>query len=347
MKFLTYISAVILLLSCSKDKLGPQCIDCNEQETETQATDIIIINEGTFNWNNGSISLYNPSSQTVSQNIFSQANNNIPLGDVVQSISQIGNKAYIVVNNSNKVEVVDIQNFNSTSTITGFNSPRYFLAVSTSKAYVTDLYSNSIQILDLNSNSISGSIPVPGWTEELLLHNDSVYVCDMTNDNLLIIDPTNNTLIDSIKVGESPNSLVIDQNNKIWIMCSGGINSSLPELIQFNPQNRTIENTFTFNNISESPGNLQINATGSQLYFLNSNVYDMNINSPTLPSAPLITSNGNTFYGIGVNPTSDEVYVSDAIDYVQSGIIFRYSSSGALIDQFNSGIIPKSFLFIQ
>ena len=58
-------------------------------------------------------------------------------------------------------------------------------------------------------------------------------------------------------------------------------------------------------------------------------------------------NNNNTFYALDINPINEEVYVSDAIDYVQNGIIFRYSSSGDLINQFNSGVIPGSFLFIE
>jgi YVTN family beta-propeller protein len=347
MKVIFYITILLLLLSCSKEEVGPQCVNCEDEITETKFADVLITNEGTFNWNNGSISLYKPSTQSISQNIFSQANNNLPIGDVVQSITQINNKAYIAVNNSNKVEVVDLNSFNSLATITGFTSPRYFLPIDNNKAYVTDLYSNSIQIVNLNSNSISGNIPTSGWTEELLLFNDSVYVCDMTNDNLLILDPSNNTLVDSIKVGESPNSIVIDQNDKIWILCSGGINSSTPKLIKFNPQTRSIESTFSFTNISESPSSLEINNDRNQLYYLNANVYKMSINNISLPSSPIISSNNNTYYGLGIDPINEDIYVSDAIDYVQNGIVFRYSSTGALIHQFNSGIIPGSFLFIK
>jgi hypothetical protein len=335
------------MAACSKDELGPQCLNCSTEETSTQLADVLIVNEGTFNWNNASISLYQPSNKTVQQNIFSQANNALPLGDVAQSISQLNNNAYLVINNSNKIQVVDIHSFEALTTITGFTSPRYFLPINTSKAYVTDLYANSIQIVDLNSNAITGNIPTNGWTEQLILHNDTVYACDMTHENLLIINPNNNLLIDSIKLGEDPNSLLRDKNNKIWILCSGGINSTLPQLIRFNPQNRTIEATFTFPSIANSPSSLKINAAGDCLYFLNSNVFKMNINETVLPSTPFISNNNNTFYSLGIDPIHEEVYVSDAIDYVQNGVIFRYASTGVLIDQFNCGIIPGSFLFIQ
>jgi YVTN family beta-propeller protein len=338
---------ILTFLSCSKEELGPQCISCETVESTASLTsDVIIINEGNFGSGSGSLSLYKSESNTVSNNRFFQANG-ATIGNVAQSAYQFNNKAYIVINNSNKIEVIDINNFTSLHTITGFNSPRSFLPINQNKAYVTDLYSNSIQVVNLNSNVVTGSIAVNGWTEDLIQHNDTVYVCDMTNDNLLIINPNNNTLVDSVKLGESPNSIVIDKDNIFWIMCSGGFASSSPKLIKFNPQSRTIDATFTFSNLSESPGNLKINSTGDQLYFINVNVYKMNIYESTLPSLPIITSSGNTFYEIGISPTNEEIYVSDAIDYIQDGVIFRYSSNGNIIHQFNAGVIPGDFLFIK
>ena len=346
--FILAISTLLLLFSCKKDKLGPQCISCEDNLVQNTAnTDVLIINEGNFGWGNSSLTLYNKANNQLTQNVYWQQNNNTALGDVAQSMTQFNGLGYIIVNNSSKIEVVRMDNFSSVATISGFNSPRYFLPINNNKAYVTDLYSNSIQIVNLINNSISGNIAVNGWTEELLQYNDSVYVCDMTNDQLLIINPLNDALIGSVSVGESPNSLVIDKNNKIWILCSGGISSTNPKLIRFNPANRTIEQTYVFPNISQSPNNLKINAASDVLYFLNDGVFQYGISDTTLPSTAIIPSNGNIFYGLGIDPTNNDIYVADAIDYVQNGVVFRYSSSGNLIHQFNAGIIPNGFLFIH
>lgn len=347
MRLVLFILLIISLLSCKKDDLGPQCINCSEDNIESETADVLILNEGNFGWGNGSISYYQPQTQVVSNNVCQQANNNVPLGDVVQSAYQFNNKIYVVANNSSKVEIINSSNFSSVATISGFNSPRYFLPLSLTKAYVTDLYSNSIQVVDLTSNTITGSISTNGWTEQLLLHGDTVYSCDMTNNNLLIINPTNNSLIDSVKLGVEPNSIVKDKNDKLWIMCGGGFQEDNAKLIRFNPQNRTIEATFIFSNINQSPSSLVMDNKKEHLYFLNSNVYRMDISATSLPSSVLINNNSNTFYGLGVDPVNEEIYVADAIDYVQSGIVFRYSANGSLIHQFNVGIIPGNFLFIE
>ena len=50
-------------------------------------------------------------------------------------------------------------------------------------------------------------------------------------------------------------------------------------------------------------------------------------------------------YGIGVNPRNGEIYVADAVDYAQAGVVRRYSDDGTLIDQFRVGINPNGFAF--
>ena len=339
---------MVLIFGCNKKEIGPQCLNCDETPiTKTASSDVLIINEGTFGWTNASITMYNKSNNIVNQNVFKNANNGAILGDVAQSFLQINDKGYIMVNNSNKVEVVNMNNFTSVATINGFNSPRYMLKINNNKSYVTDLYANSIQVVNLNSNTISGNISVSGWTEQLVLYNDTAYVCDMTNNTILIINTLTDALVDSIKVGVSPNSLVLDKNNKLWVMCSGGFNIENARLMEINPADRSIIQTFTFPNINHSPGSLTINNSKDNLYFINSSVYQMSISSNSLPSTPIVTNSGNVFYGLGIDPSNNDIYVADAIDYVQNGIVFRYSASGNLIHQFTAGIIPGNFWFIQ
>ncbi len=58
---------------------------------------------------------------------------------------------------------------------------------------------------------------------------------------------------------------------------------------------------------------------------------------------PFIKYKETMFYGLTVNPVNSEVYVADAIDYVQPGVILRYSPEGELLDEFKVGIIPGAF----
>jgi DNA-binding beta-propeller fold protein YncE len=96
---------------------------------------------------------------------------------------------------------------------------------------------------------------------------------------------------------------------------------------------------------------LAINPTGTILYLINNDVYRMEVTAAHVPVRPFIEaetgSNGRKhfLYGIGVNPHNGEIYVADAVDYSQSGVVYRYSESGTLLDKFRVGITPNGFAF--
>ena len=72
----------------------------------------------------------------------------------------------------------------------------------------------------------------------------------------------------------------------------------------------------------------------------------MSIDDNSLPISPFITSSGKNFYGLAIDKAKNEIYVSDAIDYIQKGKIYRFHSNGIEIDNFLVGIIPGDFLFL-
>jgi len=71
----------------------------------------------------------------------------------------------------------------------------------------------------------------------------------------------------------------------------------------------------------------------------------MAVNSDKLPDSPFVAAKNNLLYGLGIDPKTSEIYFSDAIDYSQKGIVYRYSGQGARIDSFKTGIIPGAFCF--
>ena len=88
---------------------------------------VFVVNEGSFGNANGSISFIDNEGNVIN-NIFSESNDGRLLGDVVQSMHVTNDKAFIVVNNSNKVEVVDVNSFESLYTIEDIILPRYLVS---------------------------------------------------------------------------------------------------------------------------------------------------------------------------------------------------------------------------
>ena len=90
---------------------------------------------------------------------------------------------------------------------------------------------------------------------------------------------------------------------------------------------------------------MELNSSKDTIYFINYGINKMAVDSKILPKSAFIQSDSKLFYSMGINPGNNEIYVSDAIDYTQDAIIYRYSQSGVLIDSFKVGINPSDFLF--
>ncbi|MEZ4827150.1 MAG: hypothetical protein R3C61_12865 [Bacteroidia bacterium] len=189
---LLFISAFIsaFIFSCKPE--GPQ--------PPSESGNVFILNEGNFLAGNASVDRFDPETKTLSSDVFFSQNQS-PLGDVLQSMTIIGDKGYLVVNNSKKIEVVSLADFSKIRTITDFASPRYLLPVSSSEAYVSDLFGGSVSVVNLSSGIIKGSIPIPGWTEEMLMTSGKVFICNLSREYVYVVDPETDTVTDSVNVG--------------------------------------------------------------------------------------------------------------------------------------------------
>lgn len=342
MKIITYILISISLIACIKDTPP---VPTNQQINITGTGGVYIINEGAFQFGNASVDYLDFSNGQVSSDVYTAANAT-PLGDVAQSYTVINNKGYIVVNNSGKIEVVNPLTFKSISTITGFLSPRYILPVSVNKAYVSDFKSNSIVIIDLNTNTKTGSIPCKGWTEEMVLLYGKAYVTNYFSNYLYVVNTATDVIEDSLAVSWGGNSMRIDKNGKLWLLCSGEkLKSIKGALYKINPITKQVELSLQFPNADDAPFKLNSNGTNDTLYYLNNNIYKMPINANSLPASAFVQQGSKSFYGLGVNPINGDVYAGDAIDYIQKGKVYIYKNNGTPITNFLTGYVPAYFYF--
>lgn len=79
------------------------------------------------------------------------------------------------------------------------------------------------------------------------------------------------------------------------------------------------------------------------IYFINKAVWRLPVTADKFPVKPFLPYNNTLYYGLTINPVNSEVYIADAIDYVQNGVVLRYSPDGELLDEFYVGIIPGAF----
>lgn len=336
-----------LLGGCMKWEYGLEEIFDNNGEG------LFITNEGNFQYGNASLSYYNPTTKTVENEVFYRANA-MKLGDVAQSMTIHNNMGWIVVNNSHVVFAIDTQTFKETGRITNLTSPRYIHFVSDEKAYVTQLWDNRIFIVNPKRYEIVGHIVCPnmtmesGSTEQMVQYGKYVFVnCWSYQNRILKIDTETDKVVDELTVGIQPTSLVLDCNNKLWTLTDGGYDGSpygyeAPSLYRIDAETFTIEKQFKFS-ANETPSELQTNTSKDKIYWLNNDVWAMNVTDENLPAKSFLENKGTIYYGLTICPHTGDVYVADAIDYNQQGKIYRYSKEGQLIDEFYVGITPGAF----
>jgi glutamine cyclotransferase len=356
MRIFIYIVLIFAMLSsCSESPVDTVFFDF------TGNRGVYIVNEGNFMYGNSSLSFYDPSLKSVRNQVF-QARNGAPLGDVAQSMCIWNNLGFVVVNNSGKIYVIDSRTAEFKGNISGLSSPRYVHVVNSSKAYVTDLYARKITVFNPQTFQITGAILVNNTkstfnqhsTEQMVQYKNLVFTNCWSYDNkILVIDSNTDQLIDSIEVFKQPNSMVIDRNNKLWVLSDGGFEGSPygyenAGLLKIDPETREIERSFRFAK-GDYPNNLCVNPTGDTLFYLNRHVWKMAVSERHLPETPFITSEYTSLYGgfysLGIDPLNSDVYIGDAIDHRQNGMVRRYSISGKLTDEFKVGITPGDFAF--
>lgn len=323
------------------------------EDFESGSKGLFICNEGNFQYSNGTLSYYDPENKSVENEVFIRANG-YRLGDVVQSMTAHGGKGWIVSNNSHVIFAIDMDTFKEVGRIVGLPSPRYIHFVNDSKAYVTQLWDNRIFIVNPLKYEITGCIEVPdmdfasGSTEQMVQYGKYVFCnCWSYQNRIIKIDTETDRVVAQLEVGVQPSSLVLDAYNRLWTITDGGYDGSpagyeAPSLVCVDANSFEIEQRFKFH-LGETPGRIQINGSRDVLYWINDDVWRMEVTAGRLPLRPFLRSRDTEYYGLTVDPANGDVYVADAIDYQQQGMIYRYNQQGALLDEFYVGINPGAF----
>lgn len=350
LKFLV-LSMLLLPASCMEWEYGLE----EDFDISASAGGLFITNEGNFQYGNATLSYYDPETRTVQNEVFFRANG-MKLGDVAQSMIIRNGVGWVVVNNSHVVFAIDTNTFKEIGRITNLTSPRYIHFLSDEKAYITQIWDNRIFIVNPKHYEITGYIEVPnmtmesGSTEQMVQHGKYVYVnCWSYQNRILKIDTETDKVVDELVVGIQPTSLVMDCNNKLWTVTDGGYEGSpygheAPSLYRINIDDGKfeVEKRFKFD-FGDWPSEVQLNGTKDKIYWLNDDVWEMDVTADRVPVRPFLPYDNTIYYGLTVCPRTGDVYIADAIDYVQQGMVYRYSKDRELLDKFYVGIIPGAF----
>ncbi|WP_308991219.1 DUF5074 domain-containing protein [Mariniflexile litorale] len=323
---------------------------------QTYQNGIYILNEGGFFDSNASLSCLKPNLM-VENNVFSNKNAALALGDVAQGMGFEGNNAYLVVGNSNYVKVVDRNTLVQIATITDqMVNPRN-IAFYDGKGYVTNwgdptnIADDYVAIIDLATNTVTGTIPVVEGPEELVASNGKLYVAHQggygQGNSVSVIDLATNA-VEPIIVGDVPSALEMDATN-LYVLCSGKPDyapggETTGKIVKIDLSDYDNKTTFTFPGIVH-PEFLTLDSS-SLFYFLGSNIYKMGLSDISLPTTSFIdVSTDNLQIPYALEKIGTRFYVADAVDFSNEGKVFVYDNTGNFVSNYSVGVLPNGFYY--
>ena len=351
------IVGFLTLAACSKE-------DADNPPVTTPpgyAKGVFVVNEGPFQSGTGTISFIDRFDGTVEHKIFQSATDGDVLGNVVQSMNHnalASQYAFIAVNNANKIEVVDLKTFERVKTIPNVPSPRYIEFGENNKIYVS-CWDNTVKIYSLDDTEYLGQVQTGVGPEKMMKVGQSIWVLNQggfsTDSTITVISTDTDQVLHTLEVYPKPTGIQIDQDNHVWILCSGKGWNGFPasgdsegHLVCIDPEDYSVIRDLAFQGTDAHPEKLVIDVNGSNLYYNHvDGIYKFDVHSPELEVLPFIQRSA-MFYGLGMDWEEDVLYASDPLDYTQQGRVYRYNANtGFLIDSLQAGIIPGEFYFTR
>lgn len=369
--YLSYFTlASLLLASCRKDPkpIAEQSETIFPANTNSIVKGFYMLNEGNFNMNKASLDYVDYTTGLYRKNIYNQANPEVTkgLGDVGNDLAVYGSKLYVVVNNSNKIEILNAKTGKRIKQIDLINC-RY-ITFHNNKAYVSAYLGTAgdpnspngiVAEIDTNTLLIERRITVGRQPEELAVVGNKLYVANSGGYSppnyertISVVDITSFTETKRIDVGINLEHLKADQYGDLYVTSRGDYISILPKLYVINTQTDQVKKTFDLQARTIYIDNdlayvISTNAGNGQPKFS----YNLiNVKDETLLSQQFITDGTQDQiavpYGLAVNPVTKEILLTDAKDYVTPGTLYCFGTTGTKKWSVTTGDVPAHFAFI-
>lgn len=360
--YLLFAMLAMFIVSCSSDDnfIG------EEIRFGEYTHGLFVLNEGNFNAGNSEISFIDSFYTASSNNIFAAENSNMNLGDTGQSIAFYKDLAFIIVNNSHKVVVVDRHTFEFIGEVVeGIDNPRYMTVID-GKGYVTNWGDPSndnddfVAVIDLENLSVIKSISVELGPEKVVSKDNRVFVAHQgaygVNNKVSVIDAIGNEVTKVIEVGDLPNSLHV-VNNDLWVLSGGNpgyepIDKTDGRLSKIDLGSLEVTKEFDFGEVAPSHlefdnGKLYYTVSVSdwETYETESNIYALDLDSTELPTESVFFTD-RSFYGATIK--DGKYFGADAKDYSSNGSVVVYDmESGEQLVELTVGINPSGLFFTE
>lgn len=345
------VSTLFVFNSCTKDDLPP----VNIPEV---TGGVYVLNEGSFNGNNTTLSYYSFATQTPVTDFY-QNTNGSGLGDTGNDMLLYGGKLYIVMNVSSYVEVADARTAKSLKKIKFeqdggvARQPRY--AVGHKNKVLVSSYDGTVAVIDTSNLTVEKWIEVGTNPEGVVASGDRLYVANSgglsaeLDSTISVIDLTTYTELQKITVGVNPGAITADNSGNVYVACTGNYANIGPKLVKVSTASNTVVAS-----ADTAVGKLKfynglLYTTGG--YLGSANVRTLNTNDFSQTSPNFVTDGTSITnpYGININIENGDVYVTDSKNYSTAGEVFCFDKNGKKKFSFSvsPGLNPNSVAIIQ
>ncbi len=373
----TKVYILLLLMIC--------CMACREDiviypsETDDVAgvvrdtlgpSGMYVLCEGNMGSNKASLDFMDFRQGKYTTNLYGARNPHVvkDLGDVGNDIAIYGNRLYAVINCSHKVEVMDK---NTGVRIGQVDIPNCrYIAFANGKAYVSSYVApvsldpqaerGAVFEFDTATLQVTNRVAVGYQPEQLVIQGERLYVANSGgyrapdyDSTLSVIHVPTLTEMRRIPLGVNLHNVAIDSEGKLWVTSRGDKAGTIASRL-FVLQN---EEPLKVLDISASA----MHICGDSLYFVASQQREDQtskdiafgiIHTKTLEvvSTKFITDGTEAEiaipYAVSVNPHTRDIYVTDAENYVSSGMLYCFSPQGKCRWKQRTGDIPAHLCFL-
>lgn len=342
---LAFASIMLFNVSCSSD---------NDTETiETQVNygnGILVSNEGGFTKPTSDITFISNNLGTVYNNIY-VANNGEAFGKVLQSVGFSGDKAYLVANIPNKIDIVNRYTFKKQTTITeNLDNPRY-IAFSGNKYFVTNNNfsgKKKLNAYNISDNAYLGSIEFPRMAEKvveaegnIIVQTDGVGYDAAFNElptgyTISVVNPS--TMVNPTTITLPAKGIIKDliaYNGIAYVLVADTTDSYIYKI-------NSVAGSYTTTTLTGIADVQKLRADKNNFYFItgSNNIYNMTIGSTLVSNVPIVKASGNVY---GFDVIDGRIFASDA-SFTEDGKVNVYNAlDGTLLKTFTAGVGTNGF----
>ena len=385
---ITMILGVIIsiLSSCREDEhivVSDVQIIRDKIDPNSKIAGMYLVNEGNMGSNKCTLDFLDYTEGIYMRNIYPERNPTVvkELGDVGNDVQIYGNKLYIIVNCSNKVEVLDARTGVRIKQIEIPNC-RY-ICFRREHAYVSSYVAGvlidpnaplgAVFKIDTASLQVVDKVTVGYQPEEMVVLGDYLYVANSGGYRVPYYDNTVSVVEfegfrqeQQIVVGLNLHRIKADKYGKLWVSSRGNYNDiyspygSVPSNLFVLDKRVGYNEMIVTDTINVPCSNMAIHGDSLYLY---SHDYDnitqqstltygiINIKTKKVVSKNFITDGTEKDikmpYGISIHPETGDIYVTDAKNYVSTGTLSCYNKEGKRKWRVSTGDIPAHMVYLK